>query len=137
MITHQSQNNFCNSFIKFALSLKYFMFFPRSQAESIKKMFPGVEIVEWGKVADFNMIINATSLGLKKEDEIKLNFSEIGSNKLFFDVIYSPPETKFLSKAKEFGNQIENGRMMFIYQAQAAFKIWHNILPKIDNNILN
>ncbi len=109
----------------------------REKAESIKKMFPGVEIVEWGKVADFNMIINATSLGLKKEDEIKLNFSEIGSNKLFFDVIYSPPETKFLSKAKEFGNQIENGRMMFIYQAQAAFKIWHNILPKIDNNILN
>ena len=29
MITHQSQNNFCNSFIKFALSLKYFMFFKK------------------------------------------------------------------------------------------------------------
>ena len=109
----------------------------REKAESIKKMFSDLEIVEWGKVADFNMIINATSLGLKNEDEIKLNFSELGSSKLFFDVIYSPPETKFLSKAKEFGNQIENGRMMFIYQAQAAFKIWHNILPKIDNNILN
>ena len=109
----------------------------REKAESIKKIFFDLEIVEWGEVADFNMIINATSLGLKNEDEIKLNFSKIGSNKLFFDVIYSPPKTKFLSQAEEFGNQIENGRMMFIYQAQAAFKIWHNILPKIDNNILD
>jgi len=27
--------------------------------------------------------------------------------------------------------------MMFIYQAQLAFKIWHNILPKITENLLN
>jgi len=26
---------------------------------------------------------------------------------------------------------------MFIYQAQLAFKIWHNILPKIDNRLLD
>ena len=73
------------------------------------------------------MIINATSLGLNKGDEIKLDYAGIGPNKLFYDVIYNPKETKFLSKAKQFGNQIENGKMMFIYQAQLAFKIWHNI----------
>ena len=39
--------------------------------------------------------------------------------------------------AKQFGNQIENGKMMFIYQAQLAFKIWHNLLPKIDNKLLD
>ena len=33
-------------------------------------------------------------------------------------------------------NQIENGKMMFIYQAQLAFKIWHNILPKVDDKLL-
>jgi len=27
--------------------------------------------------------------------------------------------------------------MMFIYQAQLAFRIWHNILPKIDNKLLD
>jgi len=26
--------------------------------------------------------------------------------------------------------------MMFICQAQLAFKIWHNILPKIDNETI-
>ena len=35
------------------------------------------------------MIINATSLGLKKDDQIKLNFSQNWPNKLFYDVIYN------------------------------------------------
>ena len=83
------------------------------------------------------MIINTTSLGLNKDDEIKLDYENIGSNKFFYDVIYNPRQTKFLSKAKQFGNQIENGKMMFIYQAQLAFKIWHNILPKIDYKLLD
>ena len=83
------------------------------------------------------MIINATSLGLKNDDEIKLNYAGIGKNKLFYDVIYNPKKTNFLLKAKEFGNQIENGKMMFIYQAQLVFKIWHNILPKINDKLLD
>ena len=83
------------------------------------------------------MIINATSLGLKNDDQIKLNYADIKPNKLFYDVIYNPDQTNFLLKAKQFGNQIENGKMMFIYQAQLAFKIWHNILPKIDKKLLD
>ena len=83
------------------------------------------------------MIINATSLGLKKDDQIKLNYSAFGSNKLFYDVIYNPSKTNFLLNGEMLGNQIENGKMMFIYQAQLAFKIWHDILPKIDDKILD
>ena len=109
----------------------------KEKAESIKKIFSDLEIIDWGETPDFNMIINATSLGLKNDDEIKLNYADIGSNKLFYDVIYNPSKTKFLSKAKQFGNQIENGKMMFIYQAQLTFKIWHNLLPKVDNKLLD
>ena len=43
----------------------------------------------------------------------------------------------FLKKAKSFGAQIENGKMMFIYQAQKAFLIWHNILPAVDEETVN
>ena len=109
----------------------------KKKAENIKKIYSDLEVVDWGKTPDFNMIINATSLGLKNDDEIKLNYDDIGPNKLFYDVIYNPSKTKFLSKAKQFGNQIENGKMMFIYQAQLAFKIWHNILPKVTDNLLD
>ena len=109
----------------------------KKKAENIKKIYSDLEIMDWGETPDFNMIINATSLGLKNDDEIKLNYDDIGPNKLFYDVIYNPSKTKFLSKAKQFGNQIENGKMMFIYQAQLAFKIWHNLLPKVDNKLLD
>ena len=104
----------------------------KEKAENLKKMYLDLEIIDWGGTPGFDMIINATSLGLKNDDQIKLDYDDVGANKLFYDVIYNPGQTNFLLKAKQFGNQIENGKMMFIYQAQLAFKIWHNVLPKID-----
>jgi len=109
----------------------------KKKAENLKEIFPDLEIVDWGETPNFNMIINATSLGLKSNDEIKLNYNEAGKNKLFYDIIYNPEKTNFLLKAKQSGNLVENGKMMFIYQAQLAFKVWHNILPKVDNDLLN
>jgi len=109
----------------------------KSKAEDLKKIDPNLEILEWGHTTDFDMIINATSLGLKNEDEIKLDYNKIGKDKLFYDVIYNPSKTNFLLKGEQLGNKIENGKMMFIYQAQLAFKTWHNILPKIDNKLLD
>ena len=108
----------------------------KEKAENLKKIYSDLEIIDWGKIPDFNIIINATSLGLKNHDEIKLNYADIGPNKLFYDVIYNPNKTKFLSKAEQFGNQIENGKMMFVYQAHQAFTIWHKIMPEIDDETI-
>ena len=82
------------------------------------------------------MVINATSIGLKNEDGIKLDYDKIGPNKFFYDVIYNPKETVFLKKAKLSGNRTENGKMMFIYQAHQAFTIWHKLMPKIDDDVI-
>ena len=108
----------------------------KKKAEQLKKTFSDLDIVNWGEIPEFNMIINATSLGLNKEDEIKLDYAGLGPNKLFYDVIYNPKQTKFLSKAKQFGNQTENGKMMFIYQAHQAFTLWHKVMPKIDEETI-
>ena len=108
----------------------------KEKAEDLKKIYPDLEIIDWGETPDFNVIINATSLGLKNHDEIKLDYTDMGSNKLFYDVIYNPRQTKFLSKAKQLGNQIENGKMMFVYQAHQAFTIWHKIMPEIDDETI-
>jgi len=109
----------------------------KQKAENLKINHPDLEIIDWGHSTDFDMIINATSLGLKSDDRIKLDLSKSGPGKLFYDVIYNTNETNFLLKGKELGNRIENGKMMFIYQAQLAFKIWHNILPKVDDKLLD
>ena len=81
---------------------------------------------------NFDMIINATSLGLKKEDNINLKFSPIHKDKFFYDVIYNPQETNFLKIGKNLGNKTLNGKLMFIYQAFSAFNIWHGIEPDIN-----
>jgi len=108
----------------------------KEKAKDLKKKYPDLEIVEWGQNPDFDMIINATSLGLKNDDQIKLDYNKLGSNKLFYDVIYNPSKTIFLLEGEKLGNQVENGKMMFIYQAQLAFKTWHNILPTIDKETI-
>ncbi len=109
----------------------------KKKAENIKDLYPDLKILNWGEVTNFDIIINATSVGLKKDDKIELDLNSNNKGKLFYDVIYNPNLTSFLKEGKKLGNKIENGKMMFIYQAQLAFKIWHNILPKIDKETIN
>ena len=106
------------------------------KAENLKNLFGDLKIVEWGEIPDFDMIINATSIGLKKDDEINLDFSSIGKNKFFYDVIYNPKETNFLKAGKKLGNFTENGRLMFIYQAISAFNIWHGVRPVVNDEVI-
>ena len=108
----------------------------QKKTENLKNLFRGIEVVDWGVIPNIDMIINATSLGLNKDDKFDLDFSEL-KNKFFYDVIYNPIETNFLKEGKKLGNIGENGKMMFIYQAQAAFKIWHGIQPIVNNELMN
>ena len=108
----------------------------KRKAEDLKVLFKNLKVVEWGSLPDFDVIINATSIGLNDEI-INLDFSKSGKNKLFYDVIYNPAETNFLKKGKELGNKIENGKTMFVYQASEAFRLWHGINPQINNETLN
>jgi len=107
------------------------------KAIELKKNFPQIEIIKWGETLDFDIIINATSIGLKVEDEININYQQISKDKFFYDVIYNPPETNFLKNAKKYGGITKNGKMMFIYQAQKAFFIWHKVIPEIDSETIN
>ncbi|MDB9699842.1 shikimate dehydrogenase [Candidatus Pelagibacter sp.] len=106
------------------------------RAENLKLLFNDIKIVDWGVVPEFDIIINATSIGLKKDDQINLDLSKVGKNKLFYDVIYNPKETNFLKIGKKMGSKTENGKLMFIYQAFIAFKIWHQIEPEINNEVI-
>ena len=106
----------------------------KQKAEDLKKSFPFIKIIDWGETVKSDLIVNATSVGIKTNDEIKLDLSKIGGQ-LFYDVIYNPPQTNFLSKAKELGKKTENGKNMFIYQAFKAFKIWHSVNPEVNNQV--
>ena len=105
----------------------------KDKAENLKVLFNNLNILEWGNLIDFHVIINATSLGLNNET-INLDFSSSGTDKLFYDVIYNPGETNFLKTGKQLGYKTENGKTMFVYQALEAFKLWHKIEPKVNTD---
>ena len=108
----------------------------KEKAENLKAIFKNIEIVKWGKVPNFDVIINATSIGLKKEDNINLDFSSNSKSSLFYDVIYNPRDTNFLKTGKSLGNITLNGKLMFVYQALSAFNIWHGIEPRVNENVI-
>ena len=108
----------------------------KEKAENLKKLFKSIEIIKWGEISNFDMIINATSLGLKKEDNLNLDFSTISGNKFFYDVIYNPSETNFLKTGRELGNKTLNGKLMFVYQAFSSFNIWHQQKPEVNESVI-
>ena len=108
----------------------------KEKSNNLKTIFNDLEVLNWGEIPNFDVIINATSLGLKNEDTIKIDYDKVGLNKLFYDVIYNPTQTKFLLKAKQKGHKTENGKMMFVYQAHQAFALWHKILADIDDETI-
>ena len=104
-------------------------------ADLIKEKFDFIEVVEWGKIIDCDLFINSTSVGLKDGESLDLSFDNLKGKKFFYDVIYNPSKTSFLLNAEKKGHEIINGRDMFLYQAQKAFNLWHNITPKIDEKL--
>ena len=107
-----------------------------NNALNLKKKFPEINIIDWDEIIEADMIINATSIGLKKGEKLDLDLKKFGENKFFYDVIYNPKETNFLLDARKSGNLTENGKMMFIYQAHQAFSVWHKIFPVIDDEVI-
>ena len=113
----------------------------KEKANELKKLFPELEVLDWGKKPSIcNIVINTTSIGLTKDEELKIDFSDYDKNPhknlLFYDLIYNPKETDFLKKARLRGNRTMNGKMMFLNQAKYAFNIWTNIMPEIDDEVI-
>lgn len=77
-------------------------------------------------LADFNIVINTTPVGMYPNADAypMLPYEYITDQFYFFDLIYNPAKTLFLSKAEEKGAVIENGEKMLIIQAEESWKIW-------------
>ena len=117
----------------------------KKKAEQLKNEYSEeiakkIEVIDWGensKVCD--LVINTTSVGLKKDENLGLDFEEYENNKsvIFYDLIYNPEETNFLRDARLRGNKTMNGKMMFLNQALVSFERWTGIsTEKIDNQVI-
>ena len=107
----------------------------------LKKKFNFLSILEWKslkqEISKFDIIINATSLGLKDGKDFEFNFENVKDDLIYIDTIYNPLETKTLKFLKENKIKTFNGLDMFIYQGQKSFYLWNKINPEIDDELIN
>ena len=75
------------------------------------------------KKLTFDVIINATSVGMGNLKESPLNENEIKA-RYVFDMVYDPPETRLMKMAKAAGAEVIPGIEMFVQQAARQFEIW-------------
>ena len=106
----------------------------------LKKKFNNLTIIEWSKIKDevknFDIIINATSLGLKYGEDFDFDFDSVKQSLIYIDTIYNPLETKTLKNLKDKDIKVFNGLEMFIYQGQKSFYLWNKINPEIDQKLI-
>ncbi len=106
----------------------------------LKKRFDFLNILEWEtfkkKLNEFDIIINATSLGLKGGQDFDFRFDDVKDSAIYIDTIYNPIETKTLKFLKNNKIKTFGGLDMLIYQGQKSFYLWHKINPEIDEELV-
>ena len=77
-------------------------------------------------ISEFKLIINTTPLGMYPNLEScpDIPYEGIGKRHLLFDLVYNPPETLFLKKARLQGAKTKSGEEMLHLQAERALEIW-------------
>ena len=75
---------------------------------------------------DYDIIVNATSIGLKNEPS-PISFDGIDEETIVYDIVYIPMNTNFIKDAKMNGAKIIFGYEMLLGQAIRAFEIWHEM----------
>ena len=95
------------------------------------KGFGELEIMNYDEasnvISSHFLVINATPLGTwpKIEDCPPLDLGKVGTNHIFYDLIYNPMESILLKRAKARGAQIFNGYQMLINQALLSWEFWN------------
>ncbi|HTI73165.1 MAG TPA: shikimate dehydrogenase [Candidatus Limnocylindria bacterium] len=95
-------------------------------ARELADRFPAVEIIADYPENDVEIVLNATSVGLKPTDPLPLDLQRFSLDRAdgVYDMIYRPAETPLLVAAKAAGCQTANGLGMLLYQGAAAFELW-------------
>jgi shikimate dehydrogenase len=103
-------------------------------ATEIHSRFPGVNVEVAYPEEPVDLIVNATSLGLRVDDPLPLDPGKFNLKKAgaVFDMIYRPAETKLLRAAKASGCRTANGLGMLLYQGAKALEIWTGQPPPVE-----
>ncbi len=84
-------------------------------------------------VKESAIIINATSLGMRKDDPLPVNPELLNERHIVNDLIYSPLRTALLVEATRRGATALNGLGMLLHQATLQFERWTGVAAPVDD----
>ena len=82
-------------------------------------------------LAGADVLVNATSLGMKGQGELDLDLAALPTGALVTDIVYTPLVTPLLEAAKTRGNTVIDGLGMLLHQAVPAFEAWFGVRPRV------
>jgi shikimate dehydrogenase len=87
---------------------------------------PWEETAVRGQLADVDLIVNATPLGMNPRDPAPIPARLLAPHHIVFDCVYRPSKTALLRAADEAGARGANGLSMLLHQGSLSFSIWFN-----------
>jgi shikimate dehydrogenase len=92
-------------------------FFPETELE------PVISLDEL-RLQKVDLVVNATSCGMKGNQDIPFDLKQLKKKAAVYDLVYSPLETPFLRSARALGWSAANGLHMLAEQAALSFELW-------------
>lgn len=112
----------------------------RDRAEALARHFgPRVAVYDWKersvKSRDSAVLVNTTTLGMKGEGSLGIDFSGFQKGCVVSDIVYVPLETELITQAKRAGLETVDGLGMLLHQAVPGFETWFGVRPEVTDEL--
>jgi shikimate dehydrogenase len=112
----------------------------RDRAEALARDFgPRVKIVDWNERSvasrDAAVLVNSTSVGLKGEGTLDIDFTGFHPDCVVSDIVYVPLETALIREARRHGLKTVDGLGMLLHQAVPGFEKWFGVRPEVTDEL--
>lgn len=109
----------------------------RPKAEALRAEFGArIRVVDWVQagtmLADANIVINTTSLGMKGAQDLKIPLDDLTPDTVVTDIVYTPLRTPLLIEAEQIGCTTVDGLGMLLHQGVPGFERWFGTRPDVD-----
>lgn len=81
------------------------------------------------------IIINTTSMGMKGNNDLDIELKASSHQKIIYDIVYNPLDTKLLQQGKKHNFVTINGLYMLMFQAAFAYETWLGKQPNVDEGL--
>jgi shikimate dehydrogenase len=99
---------------------------------------PRLEVVPWEEqalrfaIANTDLLVNATSVGMRRSDPAVISPALIAPHLMVYDTVYTRARTPLLAAAAEAGARVANGTSMLVQQGALAFEAWFDRDVPVD-----